>query len=135
MAYLLLWTVIERFATIRYHFGKKVEEKVMHLADEASFKNALRRVVKVVKNERHVFRADDPEKKKMLTLNPDNTEQSLKHYRQVRSNATHRGKGSPVRDFKIVQLSLIELTEIFSSVLSAAFEESERQIIISSSNE
>ena len=104
------------------------------MADEASFKNALRRVVKVVKNERHVFRADDPEKK-MLTLNPDNTKQSLKYYRQVRSNATHRGKGSPVRDFKIVQLSLIELTEIFSSVLSAAFEEAERQIIISSSNE
>ena len=126
MAYLLLWAVIERFASIRYHLGKNVTEKVMHLAHEASFKNALH---EVVKNERHLYRTDDPRPSKMCKLKPDNPEKSLEYYYQVRSNATHRGKGSPARDFEIVQLSLIELTEIFSSVLIAAFKEADYKFV------
>ena len=124
MAYLLLWTVIERLASIRYHLGKNVREKVMHLAKEASFQNALR---EVVKEKRSVYRADDPEER--LTLNPAKPENSLKYYYQVRSNATHRGKGTPVQDFNILRHSLIELTEIFSSVLDAAFEEADYKFV------
>jgi hypothetical protein len=122
MAYLLLWTSIERFASIRYHLGQDVVAKVMHLAREPTFQRALR---ETVKQERHVFRADRPDEK--VVLRPNDTRKALEYYYQVRSNTAHRGKGAPARDFEIVRSSLIELTHLFSTVLQSAFIEANLQ--------
>lgn len=40
MAYLLLWSSIERYVSLRYHLGDRVTEKVGHLANEAAFVKA-----------------------------------------------------------------------------------------------
>ena len=114
MAYLLLWSSVERYVSLRYHLGDKVTEKVGHLAHESSFAESLR---KHVKSTREVYRADRPGEKEML--NPKSPDKSVRYYYQVRSNITHRGKGV-VRDYETLEKSLAELLPIFREVLKAA---------------
>jgi len=114
MAYLLLWSSIERYVSLRYHLGGKATEKIAHLAGESAFAESLR---KNVKGRREVYRADRPGKKEVL--DPESPAKSVAYYYQVRSNITHRGKGA-VRDYDILRDSLTELLPIFHEVLEAA---------------
>lgn len=120
MAYLLLWSAIERYASLRYHLGAGVTEKVMNVAEEPVFTVALQ---DVVTEERRVFRADNPAKCEVLK--PSHPKKSLGYYYQIRSNITHRGKAA-FRDFELLRLSLVELSAIFRRVLEDAFEEAKR---------
>ena len=45
MAYLLLWTSIERYTSFRYHLGDKVKNKIDGLATDPTFAAALKDVV------------------------------------------------------------------------------------------
>lgn len=117
MAYLLLWTIIERYVSIRYHLGDRVSEKVKQLAEEQPFKDALK---KFVKEQREIFRAHRPGDR--ILLNQSNPNKSLEYYYQMRSNIAHRGK-SVVRDFDKLLNSLEELYNIFKIVLKEAFKE------------
>jgi len=115
MAYLLLWSAIERYASLRYHLGDNAMQKVMCIAGDTAFAEAL--MIRVGE-ERTVFRADDREKKE--TLRSDNARKSLRYYYQIRSNMTHRGKGEN-RDFVMLEKSLSELLVIFDHVKRNAF--------------
>lgn len=118
MAYLLLWSAIERYVSLRYHLGDKAAEKVKNLAHEAAFRETLK---EVVKEPRNLFRADDPGSGYVLSgAAPD---KSLLYYYQVRNNIVHRGKSSP-HDHERLRLSLEELLVIFRAVLNDAFRES-----------
>lgn len=119
MAYLLLWSSLERYASLRYHLGESVSAKVKCIAEEPAFSSALKQVVQ---ESRDVFRADRPSKK--LTLEKNDPKGSLDYYYQVRSNITHRGK-SAMRDHGILKDSLAELLQIFKSVLRAAFDDAQ----------
>ena len=121
MAYLLLWSSIERYASLRYHLGKeRVMEKVKKIAvAEKGFALSLQ---KHVANTRKLSRADNPQDK--VELDPDDALASIMYYYQVRSNITHRGKGIP-RDYEILLLSTTELLAIFRDVLEYAQEESQ----------
>jgi len=114
MAYTLLWSAIERYAGLKYHLGKKANEKVFRIAEEKCFIDSLKRNVISV---REVFSATDLEK---YTLDPNNPGQSIRYYYQVRSNVVHRGK-AVTRDFDTVKLSLKELLAIFRDLLNEAF--------------
>ena len=114
MAYLLLWSAIERYVSLRYHLGDKVTEKVKQLAHEAAFGAGLRQHVK---EPREVYRADRPDQK--VVLDPHSPEKALIYYYQIRSNITHRGKGV-VWDHDRVLNSLSELLPIFRGVLETA---------------
>jgi hypothetical protein len=114
MAYTLLWSAIERYAGLRYHLGKKVNEKVFRIAEEKCFIDSLKRNVV---STRKVFSATDLEK---YTLDPNDPGQSIRYYYQVRSNVVHRGK-AVTRDFGTVKLSLKELLAIFRDLLNEAF--------------
>jgi hypothetical protein len=115
MAYLLLWSAIERFASFSYHLGGEPWQKVKQLAAEPAFAEALRREVR---ENRRLYRADRAGVD--VTLSPTNPEKSVAYYYQIRSNITHRGKGV-VRDHEILWASLSELLCIFRAVLDAAF--------------
>ena len=117
MAYLLLWSSIERYVSLRYHLGDKVSEKVSHLAEEPSFASAL---AEQVSEPRYVYRADRPTVR--VNLDPRQPQSSLKYYYQIRSNITHRGKGVH-QDHERMRHSLSELLEIFRRVLGKAFED------------
>jgi hypothetical protein len=142
MAYLLLWTSIERYLSLRYYLGPQYEKSkneqskdegpesqprgmttsslVMKLAAEAAFADALKREVT---GSRRIYRADNP--KKPEDLKPTDPKKSVKYYYQVRSNITHRGKGVQ-RDHDTLVQSLSELLSIFRAVRKGAKAESER---------
>ena len=114
MAYLLLWSAIERYVSLRYHFGRRVTEKINHLTREESFVKGL---FNYVNENREVYRSDHPDQK--VILDRENPEKALNYYYQVRSNITHRGKGVE-RDHERVLKSLRELLLIFRGVLKQA---------------
>lgn len=114
MAYLLLWSSIERYVSLRYHLGDKATAKVNQLASEPAFAIGLSQYVT---ESRELYRADDPDKK--VRLDPQDPKKSLTYYYQVRSNLTHRGKGVG-RDHDLLEKSLKELLAIFRGVLEAA---------------
>ena len=120
MAYLLLWSSIERYASLRYHLGDKATKKVMNSAGEAAFREEL---PKMVTEKRKLQRADKP--KQSVELDPADPEESLAYYYQLRSNLVHRGKAA-FEDFCRIRLSLTELLPIFRAVKDRAFEDSER---------
>jgi hypothetical protein len=115
MAYMLLWTAIERFTAFKYHLGARATDKVNQLAAEPAFASGL---VELVKEQREVFRTDDPDNK--LVLDPTNPQKALAYYYQVRSNIVHRGKAA-VTDHRILVKSLEELSKLFRRVLHDEF--------------
>jgi hypothetical protein len=117
MGYLLLWSILERYAALRYHLGGKSAGKVDHIATEPAFIEGLKQHVR---ESREVYRADDPGKR--YKLNPDSPKSALNYYYQVRSNATHRGKAS-AQDFWHLRSSSSELLAIARQVVNVAFEE------------
>lgn len=119
MAYLLLWSGIERYLSLRYHLGDNVMEKVRRLAHEPAFTTALKQYVSEPRN---VYRADRPGGKEVL--DPAEPEESLRYYYQIRSNIIHRGKGV-VRDHERIKSSLSEMLLIFRFVLKAARSEAQ----------
>lgn len=116
MAYTLLWSAIERYAGLKYHLGKRSNEKVYSIAGEKCFRKALKNVVH---HTRVVYSTTDLQK---YTLDPDDPDKSIRYYYQVRSNAVHRGK-AVVRDFETLKSSLEELLLIFKELLSDSFQE------------
>ncbi len=127
MAYLLLWSSIERYLSLRYHFGAKQEGSrvttyglVRKLANEAAFARSLEH--HVTRTDR-IFRADDPGHYE--DLDPADPKKSLGYYYQVRSNITHRGK-SAVRDHRRLSATLSELLLVFRAVLADAKAEAEQ---------
>jgi hypothetical protein len=116
MAYLLLWSAIERYVTLKYCFaGKSINAKLRMAAQESAFKDGLKTYVK--KN-RTVLRSDSNQK---VTLNPSKVNSSMDYYYAVRSNSTHRGKAI-AKDFYILKESLEELLNIFKLMLDRSFE-------------
>lgn len=118
MAYLLLWSSIERYVSLRYHLGEKATLKVQKLAQESAFAQSLMRHVK---SSRKVHRADRPNDDE--ELDPKSPTKAISYYYQVRSNITHRGKGV-VQDYELLEKSLEELLPIFREVLKAAEDDS-----------
>lgn len=121
MGYLLLWSVLERYAALRYHLAGEVAGKIDNIASEPAFAEALRAHVT---GQREVYRADDPDRSKRYRLNPENPKHSLRYYYQVRCNATHRGKAAS-RDYDILLESSRELLEISKHIVSHSFKQAE----------
>ena len=116
MAYMLLWTSIERYTSLRYHLRKNVMAKIMSMADEKGFQDALQ---KYVTDEREVYSTDDDESKKLSRRKP---RKALQYYYQVRSTAVHRGKTQPY-DAGILVKCIEELLQVFRKTLDRAFED------------
>lgn len=120
MAYMLLWSSIERFTTLHYRIGGNPMERINHLADNKYFQEILRCTVKIQpgRDPRSIYRTDDPGKK--ITLDPSNPKKALSYYYQIRSNITHRGKAVG-RDFEILRNALSDLLCIHTYVVKESF--------------
>ena len=92
MAYLLLWSAIERYLSLRYDFGESVSFKVKKLSDESAFCQALLKHGPKENEERRVCRANDPGKAEILDRKKP--KKAACYYYQLRSNIVHRGKGA-----------------------------------------
>lgn len=120
MAYLLLWTIIERYVTIRYHLGgNNIMQKIHELGNDELFCKELSKI-KVEK--RHIIRSDQPRTK--VTLDYNDPKKSLDYYYQIRSNIVHRGKAA-YDDHRMLYRSTVELFGIMEKTIHNAFSESE----------
>jgi gamma-glutamylcyclotransferase (GGCT)/AIG2-like uncharacterized protein YtfP len=118
MAYLLLWSAIERYASLRWGFGGGPVQRVKKLAREPVFVRALQRHAE---RGRIVYRADNPGASP-LRLDPDEPSRAIDFYYQVRSNITHRGKAAH-DELSLVLGCLTELNAIFRDVLAETLAE------------
>lgn len=119
MSYLLLWSALERFVTLRYGFGQNLVKKIEMLACDKTFCASIGKHVSE-KNHVKVFRADDPEK--TYEARPDKPLSTIRAYYQLRSNITHRGK-SYNKDYQRLLNSAKTLLLIFRDVLAASQQE------------
>ena len=119
MSYLLLWTIIERYVTIRYYLGRgDVYKKIKNLVDDKHFCLELK---SNINRRASIFRADKPGVK--INLNPKKPKLCIDYYYQIRSNITHRGKAAH-QDIVKMRESIIELLHIMQSTIENAFKES-----------
>ncbi len=116
MAYLLLWSAIERYCYFAYGLNLSPKEKRDSLAAEDIFKDALKTVLKKAEHstKRRVYNFYDINR--LVRLDYYKARSSIEYYYIVRNNIAHRGKDED-RDFEIIKYSLIELNEIFQIVL------------------
>lgn len=115
MAYLLLWSAIERYTAFLLGPGldptARIKEFGRHDVFQAAFKEA-----RVTRTD-EVSDSRDPEGS--FSLDPVHPCSAVLYYYQVRNNLSHRGKGAWA-DGEIVRKSLRELKAIFDAVLSSA---------------
>lgn len=111
MAYLLLWSVIERYCSFRFGPRLKPTDKIKHLGEDTRFSAAFG---KNVTRSDQVLSAEQPDDK--YRLDPSNPVTSVKYYYQIRSNLSHRGKGAWHEANKL-QSSLTELTGVIDNLL------------------
>lgn len=117
MAYMLLWSAIERYLTLRYSLGERIMKKTKLLGEDVGFADALKRVVPASEG-RSVTRSSDPDEGSQL--DPDDPKKSALFYYGVRSNVTHRGKTSGQHDTDLLEAALTQLLSIFGRMLEAA---------------
>jgi hypothetical protein len=111
MAYLLLWTVLERYTALAYGPQLRPYERLERLARSGPYGRAFGRVSGRV---HALFDTRNPGKSKVL--NPADAASSLDYYYLVRCNLSHRGKGA-FKDGEAVRLSLQELLVITEGLL------------------
>jgi hypothetical protein len=120
-AYLVLWSSIERYVSLRYGLGRneQVLQRVRRLAEETQFEASLRATNPAAKAKlRKLFRSDDPaDSEKFDPLG--RPEKAIDYLYQVRSNVTHRGKEEPL-DWDLLHTATTEVLRIFRDVLDTA---------------
>jgi len=117
MAYLLLWSAVERFCALSYGPALEPWQKVNRLGGDPRFASNL---LKIVDRRGSVVDSRDPKDKSKLDVS--NPIKSAQYYYQVRSNLSHRGKAAN-KDGEIVRRSLIELLSIFRNMLESCYSE------------
>lgn len=114
MTYLLLWTAIERYVTLRYKIGgADVMQKIQNLAHENQF---ILGVKQIGNKKRKIFKSYGSGDE---TFVADNPKKCLNYYYQIRSNIAHRGKAI-FDDTELVYSALSEMSGIFKKILEEA---------------
>ncbi|MFC7010073.1 gamma-glutamylcyclotransferase [Halalkalicoccus salilacus] len=109
MAYLLLWSSIERYNAFRFGLSAHSVSNRKQMASLDGFRTGLKTEVPSWRIGEEIFSAD---RNKFYTLDPDKPEEAIEYYYQVRSNVTHRGKSSGI-EYGLMHDSLDELSAIF----------------------
>jgi hypothetical protein len=109
-AYLLLWSIVERYTALRFGPGLQPADRVRRLGEDASFRAA---VAAAGVTESVVIDSRDPGTR--LRLGADGTG-AARYYYRVRSNLSHRGK-STFRDAQLVHKSVTELADAMRILL------------------
>ncbi|WP_131813883.1 hypothetical protein [Mycolicibacter kumamotonensis] len=125
-AYMVLWSSIERYISLRYGLGRneQVFQRVKRLAGEAQFEASLRATdPSATAKLRKLYRSDDPTE--VVTFEPSGPpEKAITYLYQVRSNVTHRGK-EELLDWDLLHTATAEVLRIFLDVLHAAERDSQ----------
>lgn len=114
MAYLLLWSAIERFSVFAYGPTLPPNQRIKALGEDPRFLSALGKHLSSPSQE--VSDSRDPGKRSHLEI--ARPEKAADYFYQVRSNLSHRGKGAWA-DGEIVRQSLVILLLVFKDMLSS----------------
>lgn len=117
MNYMLLWSAIDRFSSLRYN-KESLTENHIKFAGLTDFKQGIKKF----KDKYHdpVYSTDDL---KIHKFNADDPIETLFYYYTLRCNVVHRGKGI-VTDYGMLKTATKELLELFRNILETSFEES-----------
>ena len=112
--YMLLWSAIERYASLKYDIDKDVKAEFAY-----EYRDIIRKVIKnYVNEERVVYNSDTLYCNR---LDPKKPVKSMFYYYTIRCNVVHNGKDYQFRDFDLLKKSLVELYEIFKQVYDKTF--------------
>lgn len=113
-AYMLLWTIIERFCTLKY--GNMTPfQKIKCLAADSSIDWEI--IIDKINRIDKIYRSD--KLNEALVLNKSKgAKRMLEYYYGIRSNMVHRGK-DVISDTDKLSNSFIELKSIFERILAA----------------
>jgi len=117
MLYLLLWSSIERYLSMRYQLKGKTDDKLRLMASDTFLQGQLRNA-RV--GERTIHRVDNPVFTR--TSNTNNVYQLLLYYYQIRCNLVHHGKEGI--DYDLLYQALSELLPVFKRTADHAYKES-----------
>ena len=115
MNYILLWSAIERYSSIKYNKPLKKWNNEQ-FAKEKEFEKGIKKF----KGKRHmpVYSTEDL---KMYEFDADDAFKTLNYYYTFRCNIVHRGK-SMYNDYKMLKTAADELLEIFKNILEDTFD-------------
>lgn len=111
MLYMLLWSSIDRFLSLRY--GEIKKNNVISLSEEKAFQTSLKKHVRGI-NKIHSSRD-----LQYYILDPKKPACSAMFYYTLRNNVVHSGK-ILYEETELLRESLIQLFNIFSDVVEAA---------------
>jgi len=110
-AYLMVWTAIERIATLRISLKGEPLNKIFKLAKEKTFSDILD-VIDFPDELRKVY---DTRDLKSRIPEEGNHTKTVRYLYQIRSNISHRGKGGFNRDHELVEHCLLIVVKILKS--------------------
>lgn len=123
-AYLLLFSIIERFASHSCSLRKQDPvDKLKTLAKSPEFASALKAVVRKEDADGRKVRRSWDGAHDNVNLDPEKPVKSMDYYYQVRCTATHAGK-SGLKDHEILRTCTRELIDIFTRVRDDMFAKS-----------
>lgn len=111
MGYLLLWTGLERYASLRYGVVKDVEKRIKALSREPALRTALSDALVGNQLSDTVY---DGDSRPVPLAGPEGP--SLAYFREVRHHLVHRGKGLP--DANRLRICLMVLHSAFLRFLA-----------------
>lgn len=113
MAYLLLWSVLERFSALAIGPAVNPNKRISELGRLGPVLDAVKSLDSPV---RKVFDSRKPNAKPYVLDVREKPEKAMDYYYAIRSNLSHRGKGA-WSDAETVRKSLNELLQIITAVL------------------
>lgn len=99
MAYLLLWSIIERFMSLRYGPWLEPAEKVTKFGSDPLWTRALETIAADIQAREIVVDARDPDS--VYRLDASKPLSSLEYFYQFRCNLVHRGKAAMVETVRL----------------------------------
>jgi hypothetical protein len=117
MAYLLLWSILERLASLSFGSALDPNEKVNKLHELPGMRHLVHTLV-----HRTDRVTDSRDPTQSYTLDGQDAEVSFRYYYQVRSNLSHRGKALETEAAKVHDslAELLQITERFLDGLRRA---------------
>lgn len=112
-SYMLLWTIIERFCTLKYGTLTLASQKIKSLAEDSEI-DWIKILSKISRTD-SIYRSDRIND--ILVLNKNKSpKKNLDYYYGIRSNMVHRGKDAFVDSIRISD-AFMELKMIFEAIL------------------
>lgn len=113
-SYLLLWTIVERFCTLKYGHIKPMQ-KITSLVEDKDLNWVD--LLSHIDREDIIYRSQYSADKEVLKP-PYSPKKTLSYYYAMRSNSTHMGKAADIDSIRI-QNAIDELLIIFQKILEA----------------